>query len=269
MSKIFKALEAIRLLARHPWMLNKILDDDMQWQKRVSGKYGMDNGLPVVGLNQLFEDLDGTVYPYASLDGSSLPTDMALLRNIARSFKDCAYFEIGTWRGESVANVAAVAGDCVTLNLSEKEMQALGLSQKYIGLHRHYSAILPNVTHLEGDSRTFDFASLSRKFDLIFIDGDHHYDLVKNDTEKVFKHLVKEGSVVVWHDYAYNPERPRFEVMAGILDGSPSDRHSHIYHVANTMCAIYIEKDIPSREFTSPQKPEGAFEISLKWRPEE
>src|SRR5690606_41176729 len=58
-----------------------------------------------------------------------------------------------------------------------------------------------------------------------------------SDTENVFKHLIHENSIIVWHDYAYNPEKVRFEVMQGILDGIPKKFHSNIYHVANTMCA--------------------------------
>jgi len=58
-------------------------------------------------------------------------------------------------------------------------------------------------------------------FDVLFIDGDHRYDYVKNDTAKVFRHLVHNKSIVLWHDYAYSPGQVRYEVLAGILDGVP------------------------------------------------
>ena len=70
-----------------------------------------------------------------------------------------------------------------------------------------------------------DFEALNKKFDLIFIDGDHHYEMVRNDTAKVFQSLFHSGSTVVWHDYAFNPEKIRFEVLAGILDGCPTEFH--------------------------------------------
>jgi hypothetical protein len=156
--------------------------------------------------------------------------------------------------------------ECYTLNLDAQQMGNMGMNEKYIGLHRYFSAQLGNVTHLQGDSRAYDFSSIDRKFDLIFIDGDHRYEFVKNDTEQVFKHLFHENSIVVWHDYAYNPEKLRFEVLAGILDGCPAKFHGQLYYVANTMCAVYVNRDLDTHEFESPKTPEGAFEIKIDWK---
>jgi predicted O-methyltransferase YrrM len=253
-------------MIKNPWLLNKVLDDNSYWLKYVDDSYGTAHGLPVIQHSDLFDDFEETIFPYASLDGSSLPTDLALLKKLARRFEDCSYFEIGTWRGESVANVAAVAGTCHTLNLSAPQMRKMGMAREYVDLHRHFSSRLPNVTHLEGDSREFDFAALNHKFDLVFIDGDHHYELVRNDTEKVFRHLLHDRSIVVWHDYAFNPEKIRFEVLAGILDGCPEKYHSRIFHVANTMCAIFVNQPLDSSSFITPQIPKGAFELKISWK---
>jgi predicted O-methyltransferase YrrM len=264
MKKLYKALKAVIRIIRNPWLLNKVLDDDLHWMEYIAKHHGFKNSLPVITPESLFGDFSETVAPYASLDGSSLPTDLALLKRLARTFPDCSYFEIGTWRGESVANVASVASECFTLNLSDAEMISLGLDERYINLHRHFSKDLKNVTHLQGNSLDFDFAGLGKKFDLIFIDGDHHFNVIKNDTEKVFRHLLHENSIVVWHDYACNPEKIRFEVMAGILDGCPKEYHDRIYQVGNTMCAIFIRRALETRPFESPQIPEGYFELQIK-----
>ena len=50
------------------------------------------------------------------------------------------------------------------------------------------------------DSTKFDESKYINKFDLIFIDGGHTYSVVKNDTEKSFKMLNKNG-IILWHDY--------------------------------------------------------------------
>jgi predicted O-methyltransferase YrrM len=176
MSKISKAFRAICLIIRNPWQLNKILDDDMYLHSKVIKSYGFQHGLPVIRAEELFGDFTETVDPFAFLDGGSLPTDLALLKKLARGIPHCSYFEIGTWRGESVANVASVAETCYTLNLSADEMRSIGLNQRYIDLHEYFSRHIPNIQHLHGNTLSFDFQSLKRKFDLIFIDGDHHLD---------------------------------------------------------------------------------------------
>jgi predicted O-methyltransferase YrrM len=263
MSKISKAFRALSHLIRNPWLLNKVLDDDRYWEKEVAKKYGFHHGLPVIRAEELFEDFSETIDPFAFLDGGSLPTDLALLKKLARRIPHCSYFEIGTWRGESVANVASVAEICYTLNLSAGEMKDMGFNQRYIDLHGHYSGNIPNIHHLEGNTLSFDFPSLNRKFDLIFIDGDHHFEMIKNDTEKVFRHLIHENSVVVWHDYARNPETIRFEVLAGILQGCQQVFHQQIFHIAHTLCAVYLPGQTGGERLDVPVEPYGSFSIDL------
>ena len=101
-------------------------------------------------------------------------------------------------------------------------MLRMGLAKEYVGLHRFFSKNFKNVEHIQQNSSTFDFKTLNKKFDLIFVDGDHHYEQVKQDTENVFNLLRNENSIIVWHDYLYDSGEIRFEVLAGILAGCPS-----------------------------------------------
>ncbi len=217
----------------------------------------------MIQMNQIFNEEIYDVGPITFLDGGSLPTDLALLRGLAGFFKDCSYFEIGTWRGESVANMARVAKECYTLNLSADEMRRMGVRSKYMYLLGYFSRALDNVVHLSGNSLDFDFAALKKKFDIIFIDGDHHYEHVRNDTEKTFKDLAHEDSVIVWHDYAYHPEEVRFEVLAGILDGTDPALHEDLYHVSQTKCAILLKKDLKGKFLDPPEEPEEYFEVKM------
>ena len=41
--------------------------------------------------------------------------------------------------------------------------------------------------------------------DLVFVDGAHSYDYVKNDTEKGLE-MLRPGGVIAWHDC--NPRHP-------------------------------------------------------------
>ncbi|HPT14734.1 MAG TPA: class I SAM-dependent methyltransferase [Bacteroidales bacterium] len=259
MNKITKAISAIRNIISKPYLLNLVLDDNEVRKRAVSGKYNGLECFPQLPLNQVTGTSAMTINPFAFGDGGSLPTDLALLKALAARFPRCSYFEIGTWRGESVANVASIAHECFTMDLPDAEKRILGYDDEYISQHAVLSKHLPNVTHLKANSRSFDFSSLNRKFDLVFIDGDHHYESVLNDTQKIFKHLVHDNSIVVWHDYAFNPEKVRYEVMAAILDGCQPEFHGHLYHVGNTMCAVYWKNAIALRT----QEPQ-IFEVTLK-----
>lgn len=267
MSKLSKALFAAAKIIRKPVLLNRVIQDPDLWKEHVVKKYGMQEGLPVISPESLFgEGYSESVKIFTFLDGGSLVTDIALLRGLARKFKKCSYFEIGTWRGESVVNISDIAEECYSLNLSDEELKIMNVSDESIEQQAFFSKHIPGITHLKGNSNSFDFAGLNKKFDLIFIDGSHHYHEVKNDTIQVFKHLVHENSIVVWHDYGLTPEHTRFEVLAGILDGLGKDQHKLLYHVGFTKSAIFITESLKSKKLQAPVKPEGFYEVSIKYK---
>lgn len=139
----------------------------------------------------------------------------------------------------------------------------MGLSENYIGMHRFFSTQLKNVTHLQGNSLSFDYGPYKNKMDLIFVDGDHHYRQVLSDTQNVFSLLQTESSVIVWHDYGFDPEQIRYEVLAGILDGCPAEKRPNLYHVANTKCAIFTRKKFMTHTLKPNQNPDNYFSVTL------
>ena len=56
MNKIHKGLRALKLVLRHPWLLNNVLDDEEVCKERFCRKYAMPDGLPLLHLNTLFPD---------------------------------------------------------------------------------------------------------------------------------------------------------------------------------------------------------------------
>ncbi len=266
MRKIGKALKALWWIARKPVLLNRVLTDEETWEGYVDKTFALPRGLPVITMEQLGIDPIVNLGPMTFLDGGSLPTDMMLLAGMAGRIEGCRYFEIGTWRGESVANVSSRCRDCYTLSLTDEEMRSMGMHEKTISSHRLFSNGIKNVTHLRGNSRSYNFAALDQKFDLFFIDGDHHYDTIVSDTRNIFRHLVHDKSIVIWHDYGFHPDKVRFEVMAAILDGAGPGRADKIYHVAHTKCAIYSGRVIHSKpaEFPSDPVEYYTFELTRK-----
>lgn len=237
---------------------------EKNFKKVVKSNYNLEQ-LPTIDFLDLFPGINDNVNNYSFLSGTSLVTDMLLLKNLARAFEGCVYLEIGSWRGESISNVSEVAKECISITLSAEEMRALGISEDFIKCHGIFSKGIKNITTFEHNSQTFDFSKLNKKFDLIFIDGDHSYKGVLNDTKKVFSLRKNEKSIIVWHDYGTNTEEVRHSVLKAILDGIPKEKHHNLYHVSNTLCAIYIEGKSFNTKFTKfPSMPDKKFSLLIK-----
>jgi hypothetical protein len=229
----------------------------------VTKKHGLTNGLPEIDLAELVPDFHESVVSFTHLYGTSRPIDIALLRALAQRFERCRYLEIGSWRGESLANVSPLCHECVSVSLSGEQMKQRGFPERFILVEKIFSRDLPNVKHYGADSREFDFAQLG-KFDLIFVDGDHRFEGVKNDTQKVFDLLRDENSIIVWHDYSEHFELLNWEVFAGIVDGAPREALGDIYHVTNTLCAIYLRNAPSPRAREFPAMPNKVFDMEIK-----
>lgn len=269
MSKIKKFFTALGILFRKPYLLNLVINHEDSFQAQVLKNYLFKNGLPQLSVLDLFSEFSETVKPYAFLEGGSSPLDLALLKALAKKYAVNSVLEIGTWRGESIANLALVGCNCYTLNLSDEEVYKLWPNCDYVASHRFFSKNLSNVHHIFGHSNTFDFSRLNQRFDMIFIDGDHHYDSVKADTISAFKLIDVDKGIIVWHDYTYNPEKIRWEVFQAILDGTPKEKHKNLYHIANTHCAVYIPEELKGVTMIPYALPKTVFELTIKAQPVE
>jgi len=265
MNKFIKLFKAFSMILEKPHRLNLILEDRAYYERYLKQKYPEYTELPIIPLNYFLQNNSETINPYAFLNGGSLPTDLALLKSIAKEKETTNYLEIGSWRGESLANVAPHAKNCVSINLSDLEMKKQGLSEQYIKEHYKFSRQFANIKEVRENSLSFDFSSLNEKFDLIFVDGDHHYESVKNDTSKVFSLLKDDTSCLVWHDYRSTAfDKPRFEVLAGIIEGLPEHARKHLYHVENTLCAIYTKKSFTNSLTENPTNSKHFFKVDIE-----
>lgn len=236
-------------------------DDLFKRQIRIDYKI---EKLPTIDLLDLFPNLEGKIECYSFLEGTSLITDILLLKKIASQFDSCKYLEIGSWRGESVVNISENAAHCTTINLPKEEMRNMNLKKEFIDLHGFFSKNLKNVSEIAHNSKTFNFDELDHDYNLIFIDGDHSYEGVLNDTKKTFNLRKDDKSIIVWHDYGYSPERVRFPTLKAILDGVPASEHKNLYHVSNTLCAVYIENcHLPRVDTEFPSVPNKKFSLTI------
>jgi predicted O-methyltransferase YrrM len=267
--KIAKLARTLKAILRHPvsFVEFSVAFSDAALGEYVSRKYRLSNGLPTIDLLDLCPTFSEQVAPYAFLEGGSTPIDLALLKALARRYERCRYFEIGAWRGESAANVASVAKECISLSWSDAEIQRAGWDEQYVAISRFFSRNLNNVLHIGHDSKTFDYTPYLGTCDLVFIDGDHSYDGVRSDTERAFRLLRDDRSVIVWHDCMRTSELDvQWGVVAGLLDGAPASARSHIYHVSNTLCAVYVNGTFRTTTAVFPAIPDKVFEVGITAR---
>jgi predicted O-methyltransferase YrrM len=263
---IKKAANYFLISLRKPVIVLRAISDKIMKDKEdyVKNKYGLKEGIPLVDLVDLIGEVDEKIENYTYLGQNSLITDIILLKNLAKRFKKCSFLEIGTWRGESISNVAKVAKECVSISLSDKELRDFGMNDDYISQQRLFSKNIKNISHIAHDSHTFDYKKYGKKFDLIFIDGEHSYEGIFKDTENAFKLLKDENSIIVWHDASLNVEKPNWVTLAAILDAAPKEKRNKIYRVSNTLCAIYFPFSIKSEFKSAPHIPNKLFDVSVK-----
>jgi predicted O-methyltransferase YrrM len=252
-------------LFKNPKKLLRVLDEpENTHEVYVKDKYNLPSGLQIVEMEEITGKSQFELPLYLALEGGSTPFDLMLLRTLAELEHVKTYFEIGTWRGESALAVYDKVEKVYTLNLSETEMRKRNWPESYIEQSGMLIGQSSNIIQLEGDSLRYDFSAYTKSCDLIFVDGDHHYRHVVNDTKKAFELLRNENSMIVWHDYGYSPEVIRWEVLNAILEGTPELYRKNLYHVANTKCAVFSLKPFYAVVKERPMKPDKFFSIEAK-----
>jgi tRNA A58 N-methylase Trm61 len=148
---------------------------------------------------------------FPSVGASVSPMECAVLASLSHLVKARRVFEFGTYKGVSTTQLALNIGEdgmVFTLDLPEdhpayslpipkpEERQIAAEGGKGILIPRD---LLNRVTFLRSDSASFDETAYLGTIDLVFVDGAHSYEYVKNDTEKGWR-MLRSGGVLAWHD---------------------------------------------------------------------
>lgn len=220
-------------LINNPKSISRIIDIDEYYKNHIIKKYGFKMLLPAVDIENIVEDLESIVFPFTSFCIGSGAITISLLITLAAKKPNCRFLEIGTYLGYTTASVAKVAKECITIDIDD--------------MYGKYCRNLPNVEFICKKSVDIDWSKMGL-FDIIYIDGSHHYKDVVADTKSAFEHLKPNG-IIIWDDFInslgeYGKDNwIRWEIFAGILDGCPQDKINQIYLISNTPCAGYFGRN--------------------------
>lgn len=185
--------------------------------------------LPTVSLNQLVdsnaEPLEIVTSLFPQVTHSIAFIEAVSLGVLLQKVKARRVFEFGTNRGISTTQLALNVGQngfVFTLDLPRQNRHTkfdIKLDGDLEVAHQIEKAdLIPThcrarVVFLEQDSATFDESPYAGTMDVVFVDGAHIYEYVRNDSEKGWR-MLRPGGVIVWHDF--RPQTP--DVMRYLLE---------------------------------------------------
>jgi hypothetical protein len=236
-------------------------------RRRLTREYGR-SALPLIRFGALFGSEPFRLSHYTFAPWSTSPIEHALIQGLARRLKPCHFLEIGSLRGELLANLNGLVESSISLSLAKEDMVKRGYPKAVVDTNLLYENEVKNLSVIYADSREYDFSKLPPPpRNLVFIDGDHAYEIVRHDTRNVLNFCARE-SVIVWHDYSLGDHMTvNWPVFAGILDGLPSTAWNRLYHVNNTACAVLLPESWSVRVHEDPFRPETTFSISISENP--
>ena len=144
-------------------------------------------------------------------DGWLTGADQRALQTLAF---DKTVLELGAWKGRSTVVLSEAAKYVVSVDRHEGIEQAGGEDSlpDYLGVARD----LPNVAIVVASFADFVPLLAARRFDLVFIDGDHDYANVQRDITLA---LMLDPPVIAFHDWDFAEVRDAATVILGEPNG--------------------------------------------------
>ena len=172
--------------------------------------------VPLCSVDTILPDSNSipvSLVDYQYENGDMPAHELMILCRIVRHRRPRTIFEIATFLGGTTLQLAANSeSDAVvyTLDLPPRghpeyappKVSDAGLDVYPVqpGIRFKNSPYSQRIRQLFADSQTYDFRPYNGSIDLILVDGCHHYDFVRRDTENALK-MRAPGGIVLWHDY--------------------------------------------------------------------
>jgi predicted O-methyltransferase YrrM len=192
-------------------------------------QYRIRYSLPTVSLDELLRgaDLRLDLRDWDSDPRAGDFHDSVVFAAIVSRVQPQVYWEIGTGFGRSAllaAQNSPADGQVYTICLDY-------ITNPQIGRIFKNKPEAARIHPFSGTSQRFDFQPWKGRADLVFVDGGHEFEDVRNDCEVAFR-LVSDRGWIVWHDVARD--------TPGVAKALLTCRHAEqIRHIAGTRYAIY------------------------------
>jgi len=136
------------------------------------------------------------------------------LKKLVDDGKTNSILEIGSKYGGTTYGFCNIFNKVVSIDIF-KEEQILQLENEY-----------NNLTFILGDSHSSEVKDRLKgmKFDVVYIDGDHHYDAVKQDYLD-YKEFVCDNGIIVFHDIKQTWWTDSIEIQVPILWNEIKDKY--------------------------------------------
>lgn len=197
--------------------------------------------LRILPLKAIFEGADDVSVPLGVIHesvGMAKTAEYSFLLGALKLLQPRVVFEIGTHYGMTTLYMARELPEAriITLDLPPGEDFVGGrVGERFAGTPE-----ASRIEQLRIDSRALDTGPFRGAVDAIFVDADHSYDAVRNDTEKAFE-MLRPGGTIFWHDFtAKSPG-----VASYIADLS---QERSLFWIWNTSIVLYRD-GVDAREF--------------------
>lgn len=161
---------------------------------KVDNPFGMD--LNIINRND-FDNIYGRHEGIKRMGGMLDENELNVIASLINYFKYERILEIGVNTG---GTAIALLSSCVSIR------QYYGVDRD-IEIELNVPGILARgdkrfnllIAHEGSHDKSIEWDKIT-KFDLIFIDGDHHYKSVKSD-QSLANRIIRKGGVIMFHDY--------------------------------------------------------------------
>lgn len=167
------------------------------------------------------------------------PGELSVLTALMQSVSPRRVAEIGVHAGETAAHLLRLIPsieEYIGIEVVPDYITSLKIQRKEVlaDLPGRMAAHDPRFKLIVRKNGSYDVTLEDLgTLDAMFIDGDHSFDGVMNDTDLAIK-CVRKGGIIIWHDYYL--AQPDVLGVNQVLDRLPSDRQ--IFRVEGT-CMVF------------------------------